>query len=133
MGRQIIRVARDDPRYLVWNTVIGMPVMFGDRAETLEFLLEDYRQGGERWIGERGNAERRLNLADEHGGDAHPPFLVGWGPEKGKTYLQRGVLRRKNFVAWCDRMEAALTADPDLDWAKVDVNDLLDLFDDEKD
>lgn len=131
MGRQIIRVAKDDPRYLVWNTVVGMPIMFGDRKETLHYLIEDYAKGTERRKFEKQDAKRRLDLADEFGGDAHRPFLVDWDPEAGKIYLQEGFLRRKNFGAWIERMESAIDADSGVTWHSVDVTDLLEPFEDD--
>lgn len=129
MGRQIIRVAKDDPRYLVWDTIVGMPVMFGERKETLRYLIQDYAKGTDRRKREKADAKRRLALADEYGGDAAMPFLVNWSPSSGKTYLQAGFLPRRNLAAWCDRMEAFLTDHPTDDWTSRKVTDqIIDLL-----
>jgi hypothetical protein len=115
MGRQIIKVSREDDLYVEWSSVVETATFVGDRQGTREYLNEAVR--GEIWP--RPEAiEAWLIRADETGSSALLPLGYTWD-SPGPIYRQQGVLPRPALPEFARR----LLASPDD--VEPDVADLL--------
>lgn len=75
MPRYIVKVNKDEDKYIVWSTVIDGPVLFADRAGLLEDPMSPEA------------APERIARADRNGTSANWPWvepenqLFGWNDE----------------------------------------------------
>lgn len=98
MGRIVMKVAKDQDRYVEWSTIVEAPVHVGTRAEMLRHLKHTTD-----WS--RANPEERLRRADATGTSALAPVWGDWDDD----YLivkQLGLLPRTRLADYLDRVEA---------------------------
>ncbi len=118
MGRQIIKVSREDDLYMEWSSIVEAPTWFGDRSETLAYLRGN---DGNHGLSPSETYESRLARADETGSSGYRPWGCTWD-DHGEIYMQQGILPRSAFPEFARRW---LAAEGD---AEPDVADLLEPF-----
>lgn len=113
MGRYIIKAAKDRDLYMEWSTIVDGPTFIGNRAETLDYLIEEF--------GRTGQPEARLERADDVGTSAlRDPRSPNWAypldgawEDTGFIVEQRGWLPRERFAEFLD----AYLVDPEKAYA----------------
>ena len=102
MGRYVIKAARDRDLYMEWSEHVDAPTFVGTRAQTLDYLIEEF--------GRTGQPEARLQRADDIGTSAiRDPLSPNWKypltgawEDTGFIVQQRGWLPRDRFAEFLD-------------------------------
>lgn len=106
MGHIVIKPDRNQDFYVNWSTVVEAPLDWGDRAEMLDVLSDEWRREHGSHIPMAGISapHPRLLRADVNGSSS---FLgeFDWSEEQ-VIYMQRGWLARKDLPRACELLEA---------------------------
>lgn len=92
MGREIIKINEEEDFYVVWSSIVESPVMWGTRAETVEYLLEVDERKPEFAL---PSIEVALERADEHGSSSR--LGTEWD-DYGVIFEQKGWVLRSRLV-----------------------------------
>ncbi|MER7331785.1 MULTISPECIES: hypothetical protein [unclassified Micromonospora] len=94
--------------YVIWSTITECPIAWGDRAETLEWLHEDWQCRQPGVIPDLlSDPAGRLDRADIYGTSAAGGYaFFGRWDYDGFMYEQRGILPRHLLARACELLEA---------------------------
>lgn len=112
MGQIIVKPASDRDEYVIWSSIVEAPVGYGNRAEILTQLREDWDRDYPHATPKPGfRPEDRLGRVDANGSSAAGDYTWGYWDHDGFIYEQRGWLPRQHLYRACELLDAGREAE----------------------